>query len=188
MLKFRSLEQFFSKTMEVGLIRPPAVYSSQIEPQTTKKVKGQGGTPREVPLLVRMVIQLSIKGWMTSLGVQITKRIKDSGERSAIQAGKLLLHVCISLMFRRRGKVERRFRTYTHDHGCPLCVPIHMRRERVQDKTNQSLRSYPRSHQLKGIRKGQNYILRKNLFWLKESLALQPARFRAQQNKFDIFT
>jgi len=35
---------------------------------------------------------------MTSLGVQITKRIKESRERTAIQAGKLLLHICIPLM------------------------------------------------------------------------------------------
>jgi len=35
---------------------------------------------------------------MTSLGVQITKRIKESQERTPIQAGKLLLHICIPLM------------------------------------------------------------------------------------------
>ena len=35
---------------------------------------------------------------MTSLGVQITKRIKQNRERTAIQAGKLLLHKCIPLM------------------------------------------------------------------------------------------
>jgi len=35
---------------------------------------------------------------MTSLGVQITKRIKESRERTAIQAGKILLHNCIPLM------------------------------------------------------------------------------------------
>jgi len=35
---------------------------------------------------------------MTSLGVQITKHIKESRERTAIQAGKLLLHICIPLM------------------------------------------------------------------------------------------
>jgi len=51
-MKFRSLEHFFLKNDgEVGWIRPPAVYSSQVEPQNTKKVGGQGGTPREVPLL-----------------------------------------------------------------------------------------------------------------------------------------
>jgi len=38
---------------------------------------------------------------MSSLGVQITKRIKESRERTAIQAGKLLLHICIPLMNRR---------------------------------------------------------------------------------------
>jgi len=35
---------------------------------------------------------------MTSLGVQITKRMKQSRERTTIQAGKLLLHNCIPLM------------------------------------------------------------------------------------------
>jgi len=35
---------------------------------------------------------------MTSLGVQITKRIKESREHTPIQAGKLLLHICIPLM------------------------------------------------------------------------------------------
>jgi len=35
---------------------------------------------------------------MTSLGVQITKRIKQSRERTVIQAEKLLLHNCIPLM------------------------------------------------------------------------------------------
>jgi len=47
---------------------------------------------------------------MTSLGVQITKRIEESRERTAIQAGKLLLHVCIPLMVKYKsilGSIKR---------------------------------------------------------------------------------